>query len=113
MRNTYCQRAEAPAEAPITTYEEEPLQLERSSKSTATTQEEDSATTREKPAATMREDAPQISHLERSHSVTNIVELPTATRKEAVADCNERGPPSDTATKVSLTITRKEPAYRN
>ena len=61
----------------------------------------------------MREDAPQISHLERSHSVTNIEEPPTTTRKEALADFNETGPPSDTATKVSLTITRKEPEYHN
>ena len=113
MRSAYCQRrTEAPAEAPITTKEEGPLQLERSSESTASTQEDDSATTREKPVVTMREYAPQISHLERSHSVTNIEELPT-TRKEALADCNERGLLSDTATKVSLTITRKEPAYHN
>ena len=61
----------------------------------------------------MREYVPQISHLERSHSVTNIEESPTTTRKEAFADYTERGPPSDTVTKVSLTITRKEPAYHN
>ena len=60
----------------------------------------------------MREDAPQISHLERSQSVINIEDPLTTIRKEAKGLWRE-DPPSDTATKVSLTIIRKEPAYHN
>ena len=46
----------------------------------------------------------------------NIEDPLTTIRKEALADCKglwREDPPSDTATKVSLTITRKEPEYHN
>ena len=55
----------------------------------------------------MREYAPQISHLERSHSVTNIEEPPTKQERRPLQIAMREDLPPDTAIKVSLTITRK------
>jgi hypothetical protein len=41
-----------------------------------------------------------------------LMSYPT-TRKEAFAHCNERGLPSDIATKETHTITRKELTHQN